>query len=425
MSMRLKLMLIILGAIVFNMLILFGYYSIFIEDSFFGDFNTLQEKLDAETLKIAQSISLNSGYQDILNKDSKSENLIFRLEDLNGKAIYESNIQKVNFFYINSVKSVNLSGKIYLLKVTKPLVENEILKLPSIKNIFYAELIIIFVILAFLSIVLYFRFVRPIEILKKAIVGYQGSYNIKHTRRLDEIGELQNSFVELKENLDEEKEKQNRIIASISHDIKTPLTSVMGYAERFKKGDLSSERASKYADTIYSKSIVIKDLIEEFDEYLSYNQQSALKKQEITVRDLMKVILIDYEDELTHLGFKFNIENSCPNIMLKVDIPKLRRVFGNIIANCIKHFSDNNKKIEVSCKQEKNRVVFSIADNGIGVPKELLLQIFEPMFTSDEGRSVAGLGLAICMEIINTHGGDIWADNNPEGGLTISFTLPI
>lgn len=423
--MRLKLMLIILGAIVFNMLILFGYYSIFIEDSFFGDFNTLQEKLDAETLKIAQSISLNSGYQDILNKDSKSENLIFRLEDLNGKAIYESNIQKVNFFYINSVKSVNLSGKIYLLKVTKPLVENEILKLPSIKNIFYAELIIIFVILAFLSIVLYFRFVRPIEILKKAIVGYQGSYNIKHTRRLDEIGELQNSFVELKENLDEEKEKQNRIIASISHDIKTPLTSVMGYAERFKKGDLSSERASKYADTIYSKSIVIKDLIEEFDEYLSYNQQSALKKQEITVRDLMKVILIDYEDELTHLGFKFNIENSCPNIMLKVDIPKLRRVFGNIIANCIKHFSDNNKKIEVSCKQEKNRVVFSIADNGIGVPKELLLQIFEPMFTSDEGRSVAGLGLAICMEIINTHGGDIWADNNPEGGLTISFTLPI
>jgi len=425
MSMRLKLMLIILGAIIFNMLILFGYYNIFIADSFFGGFNTLQEKLDNETLKIAQSISLNSRYQDILNKDSKSENLIFRLEDLNGKAIYESKLQKINFFYINSVKPVNLSGKIYLLKVTKPLVENEILKLPSIKNIFYAELMIIFVILAFLSIVLYFRFVRPIEILQKAIAGYQGSYNIKRTRRFDEIGKLQNSFVQLKENLDEEKEKQNRIIASISHDIKTPLTSVMGYAERFKKGNLSSERASKYVDTIYSKSMAIKDLIEEFDDYLSYNQQSALKKQEITVRELMKIILIDYEDELTNIDVKFKIENSCPDVTLKVDISKLRRVFGNIIGNSLKHFTDENKKIGISCKQGKNTVIFSIDDNGIGVAEELLSKIFEPMYTSDEGRLVAGLGLAICMEIINTHGGEIWAENNPEGGLIISFELPI
>lgn len=425
MSMRRKLSLIILGAIVFNMLILFSYYSIFISDNFFGDFNPLQKKLDDETTIISESINLNSNYQDILNIHSKNENLIFRLEDLNGKAIYESKLQKINFFYINSVKPVNLFGGIYLLKVTKPLAENDILKLPSIKDIFYAELIIIFIILSFLSIVLYFRFVRPIEILQKAIAGYQGSYNIKRTRRFDEIGKLQNSFVQLAENLDEEKEKQNRIIASISHDIKTPLTSVMGYAERFKKGNLSSERAAKYVDTIYSKSLVIKDLIEEFDDYLSYNQKSALKKQEITVSELMKIILIDYEDELTNIDVKFKIENSCPNVTLKVDISKLRRVFGNIIGNSLKHFTDENKKIEISCRQEKHTVIFSVADNGTGVADELLSQIFEPMYTSDEGRSVAGLGLAICKEIISTHGGDICADHSSNGGLIVTFNLPI
>lgn len=425
MSIRLKLIVIILSAILLNISILVGYYTVFVSDSFFGDFNDLQKQLDIETSQIAQTISSNLNYQDILYKDFRTENLLFKLEDLNGKVIYECNTQKIDFFYINSVKPIKLSGEIYLLKVTKPLLEEEILRLPSIKNIFYAEVLILFAIMVFLSIVLYFRFVRPIEVLQKDIATSHGGYNTKRTRRLDELGKLQNSFVQLTENLEEEKRKQNRIIASISHDIKTPLTSVMGYAERFKKGNLSTERTARYVDIIYIKSLVIKDLIEEFDDYLSYNQKSALKKQEITVSELMKVILIDYDDELKHMDVNFKIENSCPTVKLQVDVSKMRRVFGNIIGNSLKHFAGEYKKIDVSCRQQKAKVIFSIADNGTGVAEELLLQIFEPMYTSDEGRTVAGLGLAICMEIINNHGGDIWAENNKEGGLMISFDLPV
>ncbi|QNU67148.1 HAMP domain-containing histidine kinase [Ruminiclostridium herbifermentans] len=425
MSMRRRFIITIISAIALNFLLLFGYYNIFISDSFFGDFTALQNKLDMRTFEIAQNISENSNYKDILNNYVEKEHLIFAIEDLNGQTVYESKSHKMESLYITSVKPVKFNNETFLLKVTKPILENEIIKLPSVRNIFRAELIIIFVITIFLSLVLYFRFVRPIENLQKDIVSYQGCNTVKRTHRFDEIGKLQNSFVELTENLEEERLKQNRIIASISHDIKTPLTSVMGYAERLKKGNLSAERAEKYVDTIYYKSLVIKNLIEEFDDYLSYNLKSSLKKQEITVSDIMKAVLLDYDDELSHIGVKLEIKDCCPDVALQIDVLKMHRVFGNIIGNSLKHFVSQDKRIYISCRQEKSTIVFSVADNGAGVKEELLSQIFEPMYTSDAGRSVAGLGLAICKEIINNHGGDIWAENNQEGGLTVKFSLPI
>jgi len=290
MRIRYNLNKIIIGTIVFNILMLLGYYILFASVGFYGDYNILNENLDSKASQIAQSINENQDYHSVLNHYIENENLIFRLEDLDSKVIYESDENKLNFFYINSVKPVRLSNEIYLLKVIKPLVKDEIFKLPSIRHIFYVELIIIIFIMISLSQILYFRFVKPIESLQKAVASYKGHLNIERTRRFDEIGKLQNSFVQLAENLQEEKEKQNRIIASISHDIKTPLTSVMGYAERFKKGNLPPERTTKYLNTIYMKSMAIKDLVEEFDDYLSYNQKRALKKQEIIVNDFMRVI---------------------------------------------------------------------------------------------------------------------------------------
>ncbi|PYG89154.1 signal transduction histidine kinase [Ruminiclostridium sufflavum DSM 19573] len=425
MSMRRRFIIIIASAIALNIILLFGYFSIFVSDSFFSDFSVLQSRVDNKTYEIAQDISNNLDYRSILDGYSEKEYFIFRLEDLNGKVFFESKLRGIEFLYITSVKPVKLNNEIYLLRATKPLLENEVLGLPSVKNMFYVELMIILIITLALSLVLYFRFVRPIENLQRNIVNYQGCNKAERTRRADEIGKLQNSFVALTENLEEERQKQNRIIASISHDIKTPLTSVMGYAERLKKGKFTAERVERYVDNIYLKSLVIKDLIEEFDDYLSCNLRRSFKKQEITVNEIMKAILMDYDDELSHIGVKLEVENHCPGLSLQVDISKLRRVFGNIIGNSLKHFSGEAKRIFVGCRQEKNTVIFSVADNGTGVEKNLMSQIFEPLYTSDAGRSVAGLGLAICKEIINTHGGDIWAESNQFGGLTVRFSLPI
>jgi signal transduction histidine kinase len=92
----------------------------------------------------------------------------------------------------------------------------------------------------------------------------------------------------------------------------------------------------------------------------------------------------------------------------------------------MKHFGDTeNPAISVRCSQINNKVLFQISDNGVGVPKDILGHIFEPFFTSDDSRKVAGLGLSICKEIIEAHEGKIWAKNNHFSGLSIFLEIPI
>ena len=121
-----------------------------------------------------------------------------------------------------------------------------------------------------------------------------------------------NATVQLTEDLEVEKAKQNQIIASISHDIKTPLTSVMGYAERMQKSALTPERTSRYVSTIYDKAQTIRDLAEEFDDYLSCNLPGSLKKQIVTTNQLFSLLQEEYQEELTSLGVQMNLANQAP-----------------------------------------------------------------------------------------------------------------
>ncbi|WP_312642725.1 HAMP domain-containing sensor histidine kinase [Hydrogenoanaerobacterium sp.] len=293
------------------------------------------------------------------------------------------------------------------------------------RNLLLAELLLIEVILMVVTFVIYLKVVRPIEALKKGMDDYHNGIKPKAVSRRDEIGQLQNRFVQLTCDIEREKQTQNRIIASISHDIKTPLTSVMGYAERLQKGGLSQEREKRYISTIYDKSVCIKDLIEEFDDYLSCNLQNTLKLQSVTVEELCHLVQADYRDELEQMKVRFTVNSNCSAQRLRVDIAKLRRVFGNIIGNSVKHFGVKERSIAVTCEPQQNAVMFCIADSGVGVAPEKLERIFEPLYTSDAGRSVAGLGLAICREIVHAHGGKIWAENNICGGLSIFFVLKL
>ncbi|WP_290459883.1 histidine kinase dimerization/phospho-acceptor domain-containing protein [Romboutsia ilealis] len=135
-----------------------------------------------------------------------------------------------------------------MIKVEKLLQINEIKKIPFIKYIVVAEVVIGIFILFFTMIILYYKIVKPIMYLQKDIENYKFEIKPSRTNRFDEIGWLKNNFVELTENLEEEKKNQNRIIASISHDIKTPLTSIMGYSEMIKNKNISQEIKNMYME---------------------------------------------------------------------------------------------------------------------------------------------------------------------------------
>ena len=246
------------------------------------------------------------------------------------------------------------------------------------------------------------------------------------TCKKDEIGMLKNNFVKLTRNLDKEKDMKNKIIASISHDIKTPLTSIMGYAERLQNKNMSEERKKRYIEIIYSKSQNIKEIIDEFDDYLSYNLDDNIKKESISIQRLCSLVKEEYEDELSQLNINLYTECNCNDTLVDIDISKIRRVFGNVIGNSIKHMEDNIKEKEIKILFEKNNneVLISISDNGHGVDEKYIDKIFEALYTSDKGRKVAGLGLSICKRIVEGHNGKIWAENNENGGLSIKLVIP-
>ena len=102
----------------------------------------------------------------------------------------------------------------------------------------------------------------------------------------------------------------------------------------------------------------------------------------------------------------------------------MRRVFGNIIGNSLKHFSMRDPSIAVFCSKQENYIIFSIEDNGTGVSEEELQKMFDPFYTSDKSRSVAGLGLSLSKEIVEACNGSIWAENNETGGLCVKISLP-
>ncbi len=197
----------------------------------------------------------------------------------------------------------------------------------------------------------------------------------------------------------------------------------MGYSEILISKDLPKERQKKYIEIMYSKSQNIKELIYEFDEYISYNLESSMKKQKVKIKNVVNLINEEYEDELSHLNIDFSIESNCDEGFVDIDISKIRRVFGNIIGNSIKYMKSINKEIKIIFYDKEERVLISISDNGDGLNEDGLDKIFEAFSTLGKSRKVAGLGLSICKRIIESHNGKILAENNEKGGLTVKFTL--
>ena len=199
----------------------------------------------------------------------------------------------------------------------------------------------------------------------------------------------------------------------------------MGYSEQLKKDNLSEERKQRYLNTVYDKAVDIRTLVDEFDEYLGSNLSYGMNKIKVTVDEIEKCIRDDYMDDLRQAEIEFEIINHTDkDAEILADIQKFKRVCSNLFTNSIKHFKGDEKKIRLDITSEDEMIVFRFSDNGEGVPEDKMKLIFEPLYTSDEGRKVAGLGLAICKEIVEVHDGRIYAEKSDMGGLTICVELP-
>ena len=311
-------------------------------------------------------------------------------------------------------------GKAYLIKSSVYLLRDYITDVRELVKFVFIEFLIGLSALSLLVFIIYTILLRPYKVIYNAIEEYDKTGKFKEVRIRGYAGQVYRRFATVTENFTRQQNNERRIIASISHDIKTPLTSIMGYSERLKSDSLSPERKEKYLDTVYAKSHEIHQLIDEFDEYLSYNMIKELKTESIRASDIESLLKKDYADELENAGVVFEITNTCQeSVCISADIQKLRRVFSNILTNSFKHFDKEEKIIRIDLHCDKRKLFIDVSDSGEGVEDDKYEIIFEPLYTSDEGRKVAGLGLANCREIVAAHDGKIYAEKSDLGGLKI------
>ena len=289
---------------------------------------------------------------------------------------------------------------------------------------FFIEFLIGISTLFLLFFIIYTIIMRPYRKFYYAMEEYEHTGKLSEQKFKGYVGKIYQRFELLTRHLENEQENQQRIIANISHDIKTPLTSILGYAERLTKDDLPPERRARYLETIYGKAQEIRLLMDEFDEYLSYKKIAPLHMETLSTQNMATLLENEYRYDLELLNVEFRVRNHAPGHYARLDRMRMNRVFGNLISNSVKHLPESGGRIEIDISAHDGKIIQRVSDNGSGVPADKLDVIFEPLYTSDEGRKVAGLGLAICREIMESLDGTIYAESMPDGGLCICMTLP-
>jgi histidine kinase len=252
----------------------------------------------------------------------------------------------------------------------------------------------------------------------------------------DDFYELAESIESMRHSLETSVEKQKilevekkELIANISHDLRTPITSIRGYVQGLKDGVARTEETQReYLETIESKTYMIESLLNDLFEITRFDVGSIkLNKQVVNLKNFLTDCVDELESDVTKIGGKLSLHFIIKDTRVEVDPEKLMRVFINVIENSIKYRNGSPLEIIILANQDDDGVFINISDNGIGVKDDDLGHIFERFYRSDKSRNLdimgSGIGLSICKEIIAAHGGKISASANDSHGLTISIRL--
>lgn len=239
------------------------------------------------------------------------------------------------------------------------------------------------------------------------------------------INALVDSTVEAIEEERRIEQSKDELITNVSHDIRTPLTSIIGYLGLIEERKFSSnEELLKYTHTAYMKSRQMKVLVDDLFEYTKVRQSNTpLNLISFDMQQLIAQIVVDFELDASKKDVLIDFKGSPTSLMMEGDTEKLVRVFDNLLSNALK-YGVGGQKIIINSQKIGSEVVITVKNDGQEIPKESLDLLFDRFYRVEESRSQqtggTGLGLAIAQSIVTLHNGYIYATS--ENGWT-SFVI--
>ncbi|HDR8061243.1 HAMP domain-containing sensor histidine kinase [Bacillus thuringiensis] len=326
-------------------------------------------------------------------------------------------------------------GSIFVLKKQSSFVD---LTQKLFPILFVSLLLLAILLIGLLSYLVSRSVIKPIFVLKGATEKIKEGnldFQIPITSH-DEIGQLNQGFEEMRKRLKESIEMQTQyeenrkeLISNISHDLKTPITSIIGYVEGIKDGVANTpEKMDKYLTTIHTKAKHMDTLIDELFLFSKLDlNRVPFQFETVELNTFMQELIEEMQMDLSKEGIEVNLQLHASTLYVTADCEKINRVISNLIHNSVKYMDKEEKKITVTVSSDNNKIIVKVMDNGSGIEADTLPYIFERFYRAEQSRNSStggsGLGLAIAKQIVEEHGGEIWAESELGKGTSIFFSL--
>lgn len=280
------------------------------------------------------------------------------------------------------------------------------------------------------------RITKPLKKLQCAVSEFRPgkvvNTNYKGPSEFEEIFERFEKMAKDINHLSEERRKslkeRQRILADISHDLKTPIAVINMYSDILLKKMIPEVERDEYITAITTRASELNELINEFSDYNKLESPDfRLKTTEVNGFEYLRNYMIARYEELELLGFDAVIDIPEKTAKVLLDEYQIKKVFDNIFSNTIKH-NEKGTSIYVKSYYEKDYLYIRLGDNGIGVPNELRKNIFEPFTVGDKARSSgkgSGLGLSIAKRIVSLHKGEIKLLSKDESNISTEYEIKL
>ena len=269
------------------------------------------------------------------------------------------------------------------------------------------------------------QIVKPIKEITKATKKVSGGdFNVElKSTRLDEIGELTNNFNKMVKGLRSTNELQNDFINNVSHELKTPITSIQGFAKLLEDDNLSKEDKLDYINIINEESDRLLNLSNNILKLSKLqNQEKIENKTDVDISEQIRREVAALEPRWKEKNIKFNVKMEEIHFIGDEDL--LLQVWTNLLDNAIK-FLNYGGEINITANKQNNKIIIKIQDNGIGMTEEETERIFDKFYQTDRSHSEkgSGLGLSIVKRIVELSGGEITVKSEKGKGTTFKVEL--